>query len=524
MTVRSRGRWLNLASAALMCAGSSLLIPTGSSADTPRDAAAIRDSANIATADELGARAMGAFTPCQLTHPDEIQSFAAECLQIEVLESVGAERRIQLSLVRLPSVSRREHSDPILLLAGGPGGDAQSMYTQVASVFARTGRTRDILLLDQRGTGRSTPLRCAIDDIENLDELPTDLELDLFLEQSAQCRDALSIEHNLNAYTTSHAVRDLEAVRALLGYERFNIYAVSYGTRVAQHFAKRYPDRVRSMVLDGVVAPATVLGPDLALHAQAALDGIFERCRLDEACNTAFPNIAVRARALQAALERKPKTLSISHPLTGEPLEFEFGAAQLKLVLRLASYQSQQAALLPLALAQAIDGQYQSLASLYVLTAESMSRALATGMHNTVMCSEDLSRLDLASVNDSAIQATYLGREMLDFLQNLCGIWPRGAVDPDFHEPLQSAIPTLLLSGTLDPVTPPADAAGVASTLSEARHLILPGEGHGQLGIRCMDQVLANFFESADSRTVDTSCLENKRLPPFWLSLAGPAP
>ena len=522
VTTHSSRRWLKVFGAMLASIG----VPTHTLAasDPEVSRSATLSVEGLGTATQRQARAVGDFVPCQLTHVDEIQSFAAECLEIELAERVGAPRRIRLSLVRLPAVSRREHSDPIVLLAGGPGGDAQSMYTHVASVFARIGRTRDILLLDQRGTGRSTPLRCAADELDELAGLSMEQELTRFLDQSEQCRDALALEHDLSAYTTSHAVRDLEAVRALLGYETFNIYAVSYGTRVAQHFARRYPERVRSMVLDGVVAPETILGPELALHAQAALDGIFERCRLDPDCDSAFPDIGSQTRLLLKKLTQRAELLSLAHPRTGEPLQLEFGVAQLKLVLRLVSYQSQQAALLPLAINQAINGQYQSLAALYVLTAESLSRALASGMHNTVMCSEDLSRIDPKTINDAALQATYLGRDMLDFLQPLCRIWPKGPVDTDFNEPLTSPIPTLLLSGTLDPVTPPTDAAKVTRTLANARHLILPGEGHGQLGIRCMDRVLADFFETTDSLSIDTRCLESKRLAPFWLSLAGPAP
>ncbi len=278
------------------------------------------------------------------------------------------------------------------------------------------------------------------------------------------------------------------------------------------------------MVLDGVVAPTTVLGPELALHAEAALNGIFDRCGVDPACGSAFPNLARRTRELIATLTRRPQSLTMPHPRTGEALSFDFGAPHLKLALRLGSYQAAQAALLPLSLHEAFNGNYRPLASLYWLTAESLSQGLATGMHNSVVCSEDMARFDPASLQRDALQATYIGTEMIDFMQPLCAEWPQGPVDPDFHEPLKTALPVLLLSGSLDPVTPPADAARVAVTLANARHLILPGEGHGQLGLLCMDRILADFFDTTDPGALDVSCLDRKRLPPFWLSLAGPAP
>lgn len=472
---------------------------------------------------QLAARQLGDFVACQLVHPDQVRSFSAECVDIELAERAGAERRIRLSLIKLPAVSRRQHADPIVLLAGGPGGDVQSMYTQVAGVFDRAGRTRDILLLDQRGTGRSTPLRCPQTSEDLLGSAPAE-DPALFFVRSLQCRDDLANAHDLTAYTTSHAVRDLEAVRALLGYDALNIYAISYGTRVAQHYARRYPQRVRSMVLDGVVAPATILGPSLALHAELALTGVFARCAADAGCAAAFPDLKVRTRRLLNELERQPRPLSLPHPRNGTITAVNFGADHLRLVLRLGSYQSAQAALLPLAVSQAEQGDYRTLFSLFMLTAESLAESIAVGMHNTVVCSEDLPRFDPAALDRDSLRATYLGVGMIDAMQRVCADWPRGFVDADFHEPLQTDSPVLLLSGSLDPVTPPADAAKVAASLTNARHIVLPEEGHGQLGIRCMDRVLADFFATPNVAALDASCLDRKRVPPFWLSLAGPAP
>jgi pimeloyl-ACP methyl ester carboxylesterase len=501
--------WVSLAAGVLLG-----LNGAGAASSPPQDP--------IGPASSFTAKKLGDFAPCQLTGPQQVQSFSAECLTIEVAEQAGTDRRIRLSLVKLPAVGRRAHNDPIILLAGGPGGDAQSMYTQVAHVFARAGRQRDILLLDQRGTGRSTPLRCPTETEELLAD-PTS-SVTAMLAQIGQCRDLLAQRHDLAAYTTSYAVRDLEAVRELLGYTAFNIYAVSYGTRVAQHYARRYPTRVRSLVLDGVVAPATALGPELALHADAALRGLFDRCAADPACLAAFPDLASRTGELLTMLGRKPQPLSIPHPRTGQTITFNFGKPHLQLALRLGSYQAAQAALLPLAIHEATLGNYRPLANLFLLTAESLAESLATGMHNTVVCSEDIPRVNPDQIDRKALQATYLGTDMIDYMLQLCAEWPVGPVDADFYTALESSLPVLLLSGSLDPVTPPADAAQVATTLSNARHLILPNEGHGQLGVLCMDRVLADFFDTPDPSLLDVSCLERKRVPPFWLSLAGPAP
>jgi pimeloyl-ACP methyl ester carboxylesterase len=149
---------------------------------------------------------------------------------------------------------------------------------------------------------------------------------------------------------------------------------------------------------------------------------------------------------------------------------------------------------------------------------------IALGMHNSVICSEDVPRFDTVSVDRGAVAATYLGTAFLDALPQICKKWPRGLVDPEFSQPLVSDVPTLLLSGSLDPVTPPADANRVAKNLKNSRHLVFEGAGHGQTGIACMDRVLAEFYANVDPKALNTTCLDRRMQPPFWLSVAGPSP
>lgn len=471
------------------------------------------------------ARLAQPFVPCRLTDPAQLDAIAAQCATVELAESdAPGSRRISLSLARIPAVSSRPKPDPLVLLAGGPGMGAQLMYTQTAGAFARARRDRDILLLDQRGTGGSTPLNCASELDDPFAGGGADLDLAQFVKLVTECRDALGAGHDLRAYTTSRAVRDLEAVRALLGYETVNLYAVSYGTRVAQHYARRHPQRVRSMVLDGVTAPQTVLGPRIGLDAQAALDGTWRRCAADPTCRRAFGDVRASATRLQAQLQRQAVEVQVAHPRTGALESIAIGPMQLATVLRFASYEASMAAMLPLVVHRGAAGDLRPLATLYFLTTSTLTSAIATGMHNSVVCSEDLPRLDAAGLDRKALDATYMGAGMLDALRAVCAQWPRGEVDKDFHAPLVGKVPTLLLSGTLDPVTPPGDAERVARSLGNARHLRFEGAGHGQLGAPCMDRVLAEFYAAADPHTLDTACLQRRQQPPFWISLAGPSP
>ena len=463
------------------------------------------------------------FTPCRLSDPLKLQSIEAECAEITVPESdIAGAKRITLSVARIPAINRKKQVDPIVLLAGGPGQGAQLTFTTVSLVFSRAGRERDILLLDQRGTGNSNPLSCATEARTVGEALAFDTPT--FVKMTERCLERLSVSNDLGAYTTSRAVRDLEAVRELLGYEKLNLYAGSYGTRVAQHYARRYSTRVRSMVLDGVVAPQSILGPRISLDAQAALDGIWRRCSADKSCREQFGDMRAKTEALQARLKRSPEAVQMPNPRTGAVESFTFGSEQLAAVLRFGSYDPGFAAMLPLVVSEAIRGNFRPASTLFLLTAASVQEMLAFGMHNSVVCSEDVPRFSEAGVDRDAVSKTYLGTGFLDALPEICKKWPKGLVDSGFHEPLVSDIPTLLLSGSLDPVTPPADAKQVAQGLKNSKHLVFEGAAHGQISIPCMDRVLAGFFSSADPKGLNTQCLERRIQPPFWLSLSGPAP
>lgn len=463
------------------------------------------------------------FSQCRLSDPMKLRSIEAECAEISVLESDAAgSRRITLSVARIPAINRSKQTDPIVLLAGGPGQGAQLAFTATSPTFARAKRDRDILLIDQRGTGRSNLLSCAVETRTMSEALAVDATA--FVRVNESCLERLRATNDLAAYTTSHAVRDLDAVRALLGYEKLNLYAGSYGTRVAQHYARRYPERVRSMVLDGVVAPQTVLGPRISLDAQAALDGIWKRCSADSACQKSFGDMEQKTKALQARLKVKPEAIEIPNPRTATLESLQFGSEQLAAVLRFGSYEANFAAMLPLVVTEATRGNFRPIGTLFLLTASSVQEMIALGMHNSVICSEDVPRFDAVSVDRDTVAATYLGTGFLDALPQICKKWPRGLVDPEFTQPLVSNVPTLLLSGSLDPVTPPADANRVAKNLKNSRHLIFEGAGHGQTGLACMDRVLAEFYANIDPKALNTTCLDRRMQPPFWLSLAGPAP
>jgi pimeloyl-ACP methyl ester carboxylesterase len=461
--------------------------------------------------------------PCRLEHPARMLALPAECGALEVPENPDAPegRKIQLFVARVPAISLKKAPDPLFLIAGGPGTSAVDLYTSSAPPFDRVRRDRDIVLVDQRGTGRSNRLDCKYEDrdlFERIDEVEVGPE-------NIKCRDELSKKADLRMYTTSIAVRDLDAVRQALGYERINLYGGSYGTRVAQHYARRFPKSTRTLILDGVVNPQQVLGPAIALDAERALERILDRCKRHTSCEQAFGDPTADYHALRAQLESKPVRATVSEAASGRPLEFDFTTRHLSAVLRFASYNDDQAALLPLSLHLAVhENNFMPLANQFRVFARSLEEAFAYGMHNSVACSEDTPFIDTAKLDFAALDATHMGAEQVEQLLEACRDWPRGVVDPDLHAPLESHAAALLLSGSDDPVTPPVYAQIAQRGFPDSKHVIIAGHGHGQLTAPCVDRVIADFIHAGSARDLDASCTQKIPPMPFFTTLAGPAP
>jgi pimeloyl-ACP methyl ester carboxylesterase len=465
------------------------------------------------------------FEPCRLEHPLGLTAVPAECATLEVPENraAGGGRHIGLFIARIPALSRNHAGDPLFVLAGGPGLAATTFYASVAPVFERARRDRDIVLVDQRGTGRSAPLNCAFDDDQmwDVDEAET-------ARLMRECRLQLEADHDLAQYTTSVAVTDLDAVRAAMGYARLNLYGSSYGTRVAQHYARRFPQRTRALILDGIVPPTRVLGPTTPLDAERTLQRILARCREDVLCAQRFGNPSEDYEALRARLDTAPVPIEIADPRTGKPMTLDFSAQVLAGALRLSGYSAEQAALLPLALEMANrENQYTPLAAQFLITASSYDAVLSYGMHNSVVCAEDVPLFDREPIDRDKLAATFLGTAQIDSLRAMCEEWPRGPVDADLHSPLRSKAPALLMSGTADPVTPVTFGEEAAAGFLDVLHLKVRDQGHGQLVQPCVDRLMAQFLERAGrepAATLDVGCALALQPPPFFLTLGGPGP
>jgi pimeloyl-ACP methyl ester carboxylesterase len=427
---------------------------------------------------------------------------------------------IELRVAVVPALNLNPEADPIVPVAGGPGQGSVEFYAAYRSAFEPLRRNRDILLVDQRGTGESSRMDCPIDDDAILFE--SAFSLDDTVEYIRDCLDDLP--HDPRYFTTSVAVTDLEAVRVALGYTTLNLYGVSYGTRVAQHFARRYPDSTRTVVLDGVVPPQIALGPEIATESQKAIDNILARCAADTACNDRFPGVTATFARVVALLREAPVDVAVPHPNTGRVETLSFGEAQFAGAVRMLAYNPATIALLPLFIHEAGEGNWVPLGAQYMMTALQMSDALALGMHNAVMCTEDMPFLDRTMIDYAGLEASYMGSFQLEALEAMCAIWPAGPIDDEFKVPLASDLPFLLLSGDADPITPPRYAELAAVDLGNALHLIGRHQGHGQIAVGCTPQLVADFVAAADTAAIDSDCMERSFVMPFFLDFSGPAP
>jgi len=425
--------------------------------------------------------------------PCEVRDLKAQCGTLAVPEGKAATRTIDLNIVVLPAPSK--HDDALFVLAGGPGVAATNMAGFANRSFAAG--QRDIVLVDARGTGKSHPLRCPSDAPLFADVMDP--------ERLTRCRDELAKTSDLTQYTTLQVVEDLEAVRQALGYAKVTLYGTSYGTRVAQEYMRRHPKTTRAVILDGVVPPSFAMPSRYAENAQRSFSRVFELCRAEAACAKAFPDMEFDLAAMTIYAEKGME-------IDGAVMKRGFFGEALRNFL----YSPEQYTRLPYVVHAAATNKYQPFAKMATQYASAI-RGLDLGFFLSVTCAEDIPRLDEAKVRAGA-KGTILGAYRLDQQLGACKVWPRAKSDAAMREPVRSGIPTLLVSGELDPVTPPEYGDEVAKTLSHSLHVVIPGGSHAGDTGGCVEKVISEFIRKALVDGLDTSCVKAFKRPAFVTS------
>ncbi|KAF1712680.1 alpha/beta hydrolase [Pseudoxanthomonas kalamensis DSM 18571] len=460
----------------------------------------------VAAADTAAApvRTLGTleFAPCALPVPGSGRALDAQCARFEVAENPAQPdaRKIALNIAWLPPDNETDMApDPVFFLAGGPGQAAITTYPQLDAAFREVRKHRSVILVDQRGTGESNPLTCPAD------KAATDTDPAAAIAMTEACRDALAERADLRFYTTSDAIRDLEAVREAIGATQINLVGVSYGTRVAQQYAMRYPQQTRSIVLDSVVPNSLVLGNIFARNLDDALALQFDQCKQDATCRERLGEPRQQLDTLLATLERDRPRVKFRDARSGELREERLLPQHVVGLVRMYAYMPQAGALLPVLIHEANQGRYEELMALAQMLFGEMQDSMAMGMQLSVVCSEDGDRIAASSEDEG----TVLGHALTEALIAQCKIWPKGEAPADFHAPLATPVPALVLEGEFDPVTPPRYGKEVADALPNGRLLVLRGQGHNVIGAGCMPRLFAQFVERGNAVDLDATCLDD---------------
>lgn len=443
----------------------------------------------------------------------------AKCGLISVPEDPEASegRTIDLAVVVVPASGDDPQPSPVFVLAGGPGQGAASLAQYVAPRLAAVGHNHDLVFVDLRGTGASGALDCEFEDYESLGDL---LAAKVHHERVAGCLASYG-DADLRHYSTETQMADLERVRAQLGYEQINLLAISYGTRAALTYVKRHPERVRSMVLDGVVPLDLDVYAAIPASSDQALAQLLADCRDDAECGAVYPGLERALEQVLTELDSSRRLIELPHPRSGVIERVEITREGFLGGLRMALYSSDSSALVPLIIDAAHRGEFGPLAAL-TLASSRNAKSLSLGLYLTISCGEEMRGFDAAAMREAIAGLRWFRDESLLELADICAKWTPAQVPDDMREPTHAEAPTLLLSGRYDPVTPPRFGEHVAAQLGNARHIVVE-KGHHSLTWRgCGPRVVAEFFADPQPAALDVTCMVEQPPRRFFLSPNGP--
>jgi len=446
----------------------------------------------------------------------------AKCGTLEVYENRATKkgRMISLNILVLPATGDKREPDPWVYFSGGPGSAATEDAAGLADVFNRIREHRDMLFVDQRGTGKSNGLDCPM---YNPDDLQSYLGYFFPVEDIRKCRPQLEAKADLTLYTTDIAIDDMDEVRAALGYEQLNLFGGSYGTRAALTYLKRYPKRVRTATLQGVAPPNEYMPLDFPLGNERALQGILAECAADEACNAAFPNLKDESKSLLAQLIKGPVEVEVQKPNSSERVKVKLSRDLAAEAIRYMLYNPVGASRVPLIIHLAAQGNFVPLTEAALRFRKLLVATGFNGMYLSVTCAEDLPWIKPGEGERMAAN-TFLGDYRLRQQREACALWPRATIAKDYADPVRSDVPVLILTGELDPVTPPSNGDAVAKALKNSLHIVVPHGAHGLGGLENIDCILrltAEFVERGSTQGIDTSCVKTIRRKGFALKLPG---
>lgn len=457
--------------------------------------------------------------PCDVPGADEGKTEKALCGTYTVFENRALKtgRQIGLKIVVFPATGSDKLPDPVFYLAGGPGSSATEDAPYIAQELAKIRERRDLVFVDQRGTGGSNPLNCDLFD-------PADAQNYLGhwnpLDKVRECRRQLEKKADLSLYTTVIAMADLDDVRSALGLKQINLMGGSYGTRASLTYIKHYGRNVRSAVLQGISPTNQFMPRDFPQHTERALNGVLDECAADKACRESFPNLCADVKNVLATLLRGPVETEVTFPQrSGKSVPIKLSRDLAAEAIRYMLYQTGAASRIPLILHTAATGNFKPLAEAALNYRVNLVATGSNGMYLSVTCAEDLPWIKPGEGEGNG-QNTFLGDYRLVQQREGCAEWVRSPIPKDYATPTRSDVPVLILTGQWDPVTPPVYGDTAAKYLKNSLHIIVPSGGHGfggLEGIGCISNLTSNFFSSGSVKGLDTACVKSIRRAGFRL-------
>ncbi len=423
-------------------------------------------------------------------------------------------RTIDLNLVVLAATGPDRQPDPVFLLSGGPGEAATNLAAELHQDPMR--KQRDIVLVDLRGTGRSNGLFCGP---------PKDAPLQEFMAafdpaRAKVCRREFEQRADLRHYNNEASMDDLDELRAALGYERINVQGWSAGTVSSLVYLSRHGQHVRSVVLLGSAALTAAAPAGFAPDAEASLRTVLKDCIAEPACSKTFPAIEADYRkAVRRVREQGPVTTKVRDLRDDTQTVVKLDADAFAESLRAMLYDAEQTRRIPALLHRAADGDYREFAEYHLKRNVAFGHLIAMGLYYSMTCTEDVARVDRKAVIAEGTGTFFADARARPHFA-VCDVWPRGRLSPVFNQEVKSDAPVLIVNGEIDPATPPAGARSAASRMSNARVIIVPQAGHNMNGLTdadCATAIVNRFVETADQKSLDTSCVAKIRRNPFIL-------
>ncbi len=414
--------------------------------------------------------------------------------------------------IEIPVAIRRSDTPgaaPLFLAQGGPGGSAFEVFSLLTAGSAAT-TGRDIVIFNQRGTSYASPdLSCteSFDAVTQLLEADDDEAERLAMAAVVECRERLVSDGvNLSAFNSVENAADIPVLAGALGYDRIDFYGVSYGTLLGLHLLRDHPEILRSVTLDAVVPTQLNFVPEVAATENRVWGEVFAFCASDPVCSTDYPDLEARLFALVERLDADPLVVEVADSDTGASAEASLtGGVMLDLLFQL-MYSPGNYAFVPRIIADLEAGDATALEFVWPLIA--YDRTFAEGMYYSVICAEDAD-FTPGDINLDGVRPAFAEGaedELAAFLE-VCEVWDVDELDDFVDTPVTSDVPTLVLSGRFDPITPPAYAEQAAATLTNATVVVHPYGAHGvAFDNPCIDQVMASFLADPES-IVDTSCV-----------------